>query len=278
MKRNRESKWKKYIAKTGHKWYPIESITEYLMNCFGEVFGLEMSKSKLYIINGQLRFLSEYFLDDEREELIHGAEIFGGYLGDMDFVEVVEEKKMSRDLFTMQFVSNSVKVGFGEDEGSKIMHELVKLMLFDALIGNNDRHFYNWGVIRSLTESGIVRFSPVYDTARGLFWNVSEKELEKRILTNDSDKYISRYCANSRPKLGWEGISNINHFDMVGKIYENEFYATKDEIIRLYDESVLIQMEDLVTNEFRRCISKNRQEMIKKCLEYRYNTIKEIIK
>lgn len=54
--------WPEYIAKTGHKWYPNESITEFLMNRLGEVFGLEMAKSKLLSINGQVRFLSKYFL------------------------------------------------------------------------------------------------------------------------------------------------------------------------------------------------------------------------
>jgi hypothetical protein len=32
--------WTPYIAKVGHKWYPIESITEYLMNRTGEVLGM----------------------------------------------------------------------------------------------------------------------------------------------------------------------------------------------------------------------------------------------
>lgn len=33
-KRN-PNKWPAFIAKTGHKWYPIESITEYLLNRLG---------------------------------------------------------------------------------------------------------------------------------------------------------------------------------------------------------------------------------------------------
>jgi hypothetical protein len=36
IKRN---KWPLYIAKTGHKWYPNESITEHLLNRIGECLG-----------------------------------------------------------------------------------------------------------------------------------------------------------------------------------------------------------------------------------------------
>ncbi len=35
VKRNNQKKWIKYIAKTGHKWYPNESISEHLLNCIG---------------------------------------------------------------------------------------------------------------------------------------------------------------------------------------------------------------------------------------------------
>jgi hypothetical protein len=60
-RQNNAKNWIKYIAKTGHKWYPNESITEHLLNCIGIELGVFMSNSELAIISGQLRFLSEYF-------------------------------------------------------------------------------------------------------------------------------------------------------------------------------------------------------------------------
>jgi len=92
FKKNKK-KWPLYIAKTGQKWYPLESITEYLLNQLGEVFGLNMAKSSIRIIGGQLRFLSRYFLKNKSEELIHGAEMFAGYVGDLAFIEEVEVEK-----------------------------------------------------------------------------------------------------------------------------------------------------------------------------------------
>ena len=36
-KRKNINTWAKYIAKVGRKWYPIESIVEYLLNRIGEI-------------------------------------------------------------------------------------------------------------------------------------------------------------------------------------------------------------------------------------------------
>jgi hypothetical protein len=74
-RKSNPGKWPLYIAKTGHKWYPTESITEYLLNILGIKFGVEMAESKIAWIGGQLRFLSRYFLDSKDQELIHGADI-----------------------------------------------------------------------------------------------------------------------------------------------------------------------------------------------------------
>lgn len=172
-------RWPLYIAKTGHKWYPIESITERLLCRLGEVFGLRMAESGLAMIGGQVRFLSKFFLNGADEELVHGAEIFAGYIGDEELVAQIEEQQLSRDMFTLQFVEKSVEYQFAfcRDE---IMREFIKMLLFDALVGNNGRHFYNWGVIRSITRAFQPYFAPVYDTARGLFWNDTDEKLENR--------------------------------------------------------------------------------------------------
>ena len=107
-KKYHQNKWPLYIAKTGHKWYPSESITERLLCRLGEVFGLEMAESSLAVIGGQLRFLSKYFLNENGdEELVHGADIFAGYVGDRDFVEKIEEEQRAREVFTLQFVEKS---------------------------------------------------------------------------------------------------------------------------------------------------------------------------
>ena len=155
------------------------------------------------------------------------------------------------------------------------MHNLVKMLLFDALVGNNDRHFYNWGVIRSINQKFQPYFAPIYDTARGLFWNDNDTKLENHY-QNNKIAYVKKYCKNSRPKIGWDGEMNINHFKLVNYIYQSEFYITKEEIKGLFSRSILEQMKDTIDENFSRIMSNTRIEMIKLCIEYRFNEITKL--
>ncbi len=101
--------WKLYLAKLGHKHYPVESITEFLLSRIGEYFGFKMAETRLAFLGGQIRFLSKYFLSNPRIQVLeHGAEIYAGYLNDKEFVEKVEEIDKARELFTVQFTNEVI--------------------------------------------------------------------------------------------------------------------------------------------------------------------------
>jgi hypothetical protein len=192
-------------------------------------------------------------------------------------VEEVDEQKMTRDLFTIQVIEEAVANLFLYQR-DEIMHELVRLVIFDAVVGNNDRHFFNWGVIRSIEGSFQPFFSPVYDTARGLFWNYSEKKVMDIVEVNKTiDSHIQKYCKDSRPKIGWEGENNPNHFQLFKQIYSNEFYISKDEVAEMFALEVLERMIMEVRQSFRLLMSVNRITLICKCLEYRFNELRKLL-
>jgi len=276
-KTNRKN-WIRYIAKTGHKWYPQESITELLLNRLGVIFGLKMADSCVVMIGGQLRFLSRYFLNPSKDELIHGADILAGYLNESPhYVEEVDEQKLTRDLFTFQVIESAIENLFLYQK-EEIMHDLVKLIIYDALVGNNDRHFFNWGVVRSIEGRFQPCFSPIYDTARGLFWNYSEDKLKEIVEINKTtDKHIIKYCKSSRPKIGWEGEKDPNHFQLFEKIYKNEYFISSNEIKSLLLQPVLDKMLQEIRCNFLPLMSVNRVTMISKCLEYRFNKMRSLL-
>ena len=80
VKKANSNSWFSYIAKTAEKWYPHESVIEFMINRIGEVLGINMNEICLVKANGQIRFLSKYFLNKD-ENLIHGAEICGEHFG-----------------------------------------------------------------------------------------------------------------------------------------------------------------------------------------------------
>jgi hypothetical protein len=270
------SSWPKYIAKVGHKWYPLESINEYLFNQIGEVLGLNMASSKLIIAGKQLRFLSRYFLN-RNESLEHGAQIFAGYISDKEWVEQIEQQGLARKFFTFQFAETAIEKMF-PNESKLILPEFVKMLVFDALTGNNDRHFYNWGVVKHIESKKIPIFAPVYDSARGLFWNQPESNLLSWYTQpKQIDEKIKKYSEGSKPKIGWKGLDDLNHFDLIDKIYSRDS-RYKDICSQLINQEKLDDTLRLLKVNFSKFYSKQRIELIEKCLIYRFNKLMNIIK
>ena len=216
--------WQLYLAKLGHKHYPVESITEFLLSRIGEYFGFNMAGIRLAFLGGQIRFLSKYFLSNpDIQVLEHGAELYAGYLNDKKFVEKAEEDDKARELFTVQFTNEVIK-HFYEEQADEIFKEYIKMLVFDAIIGNNDRHFYNWGIINDEKGQQKPVFSPIYDTARALFWNYHEDRIQELVKDeNQTSKHIKKYTDNSYPKTGWDGYNKLNHFELMNRLHEERF-------------------------------------------------------
>ena len=268
--------WPAYIAKVGHQFYPAESVTEQLMTRLGQLLGLRMAHSRLMVCAGQLRFLSQYFLRPE-EILNHGADIAASYLTDEAFVKRVADEKAERDLFTFQVFCTAIRARFpGHHE--EITREFVRMIGFDALVGNHDRHFYNWGVITHPTGAIQPRFSPIFDTARGLFWNIRETELGKYQNRDSLEGYVSR----SRPEIGWDEPDKtrhgaLNHFDLVERIATLDAkYMSYLEKLRQKAVASLGSCEGMIDAEFEGMFSAPRRELIKQCLHVRFERFDRI--
>ncbi len=105
VKKIRPKSWFPFIVKSAEKWYPHESIIEFIINQIGLELGVLMNETKLFEINTQYRFLSKYFFK-KNEVLIHGAEICGQYLEDNEMAkEIAINKGTARELFTFEFIS-----------------------------------------------------------------------------------------------------------------------------------------------------------------------------
>jgi hypothetical protein len=267
--------WPRFIAKVGHKWYPNESITEQLLTRLGQLLGLRMADSKLLYVKEQVRFLSRYFLKKD-ESLVHGAQIFSGYLEDSEFVEQVEADRESRAVFTIEFVIESIESQF-PDDSKEILYDFVRMLCFDAIVGNNDRHFYNWGVI--VNSRGLKRpvFSPIYDTARALFWNYSEHRLIQKTDTDDGrNRFIEDYVQSSTPKIGIDNKESVNHYQLIGHLWSN-FPQFKPALLSFCLEGFPDQVKHLLNTEFSGLLSMHRREIIQECVESRILRFQEVL-
>ncbi|HEY5325438.1 MAG TPA: HipA domain-containing protein [Mucilaginibacter sp.] len=273
VKKVNTNTWDSYIAKAAEKWYPHESVVEYMINRIGQVLDLRMNETALFKINTQIRFLSKYFLK-KNEILIHGAEICGSYLNDNAFAELIANNlKESRALFTFEFLTNAIKYTF-PDNYNEILNDLVRLITFDALTGNNDRHFYNWGIITNTKkDKQVPKFAPIYDSARGLFWNESDdniKIIKKNLKSNNK---FETYLKNACPRISVEGNSKINHFGLIDYLKNNNehYKLIIEEIASVENEKNVYNM---LNKEFLRFFISERNELILLLLKERFKKVR----
>jgi hypothetical protein len=225
----------------------------------------------------QLRFLSRYFLKNDSHSLVHGAEIFEGYLQDRAFVETVEKQNEARNIFTFQFVEEALQKLFpGEWQDLRV--GFARLLAFDAIVGNNDRHFYNWGVIVDIMGRRATVFSPIYDTARALYWNTSENVLMEIARDKNRHKtHLEKYVTNCFPKTGWDGLQAPNHFKLIQSIAEGR--PELGEVLRqLPADGIVKETQALLETEFRGLISPLRASFVLECLDRRARLFRSAIR
>jgi hypothetical protein len=282
IRRSNPHTWRKYIAKSASKWYPNESITEHLLNELGRTLGLNVANSCIRRINNQIWFLSEYFIKEEHQ-LTHGADFYALHLnGDIDFVDAIQDDNKIDDqhYFNVQLVKDIFNKWFPLDS-AKLFEEFIKMLIFDGLVGNNDRHSYNWGVVQSIKVNEPVRFSPIYDTARGLYWNLSEKEVKHILSLTDkhgNNTKIQKYVVSSRPKIGWDGDGSLSHIDLLKRIYDTETGISRENFVSFVSKDNLTKCLDVINKDFCRLFSENRRLLITECLTLRFEKINEFIK
>lgn len=278
-RKSKPAKWTKYIAKIGHKWYPNESITEHLLTRVGNCFGLDIANSKIVYAENYIRFLSEHFHTKE-QILDHGANILSSYMNEdnTQWIDDLEKQKSLRKDINIESVFTAIKNVF-PNEANEIIDALLHMLLFDCLTGNNDRHYYNWGVISHIKEQHKPYFSPIYDSARGLLWNQSDEKVISlhKELNNSNNKQLEKYVINSVPKISIPNNSNCNHFELI-EYLKNKNYL-KNEHCKIWTNQKSIQKAvDLLEGEFKNFFIKDRKELIKIILNKRFYKIVEILK
>jgi hypothetical protein len=266
----------RYIAKAPKKWGLIETLTEYFINCIGMSLNFNCSISEIGKIRQKggeydVRFMSLHF-HGRKERLTHGIQMFSQFYSQAEITEF-EKGRKERNLYTVENIKAAFDLLF-PDQSSNIFRDFVLMCVFDALVGNQDRHAKNWGVIEpiDILEAANVRFAPIFDTARGFFWNHPDDKLTQ-FGTGDG---ISRYIENGRPQIATAGHPDLKHFDLVGKILE--LYPDQRKWVRtLVVKASELDIDSILAKKlFQTGFSPFRRSIIKRCYSSRVNRLKGV--
>lgn len=133
---------KTYYFKKSIDKYPFEFWSEIIAYELGKQAGFDVLKYDVAIFHDEIGCVSQSMINNDEEELIE----IGKYLQAFDNTFSPEDRKL-RNQYTFQLIDGALQI-------FKLEHfidKFLEVLVFDALIGNSDRHQENWAFIRTAT-------------------------------------------------------------------------------------------------------------------------------
>jgi hypothetical protein len=261
-----------------------ECVTEYLIARLGRMLPLQVAEARLVRLGASeqsppdVRFMSRYFLQPG-ESLLHGVEIVAQCFG-MEKAAIEREfqnVKQEQSLYALDLVDDVIwEFGKTDAVSQRLREGFARMIAFDALIGANDRHAGNWGIVEDVEQKRPPRFSPVFDTARGLLLRYSDADLERVEKTRTTESFIKNHAERSLPLIGTPGREHSNHFElvryMVGPGHKRFGQAAKSIVFAFRPEHA----RSVLHREFGRLFSPLRLRFIDALLRYRHQRLIDI--
>ncbi|WP_145329057.1 HipA domain-containing protein [Paenibacillus xylanexedens] len=207
---------------TGEMW------SEKLASDIGGLLDFNVHKVDVGCIKASTSFFQDYYLDESRfkdvslifgalchsfieedlESLIEGADMIMEFDDSYDRQRLKGRKEIySFDLLLRLFSQRNM------------LDDLYKMIIFDTLIGNTDRHQDNFGIIRDEVSSRIT-FAPFYDNSSSLGRELPERRIE--LMFKDKQMFDA-YLFNKKasPQIRWGNIDNntkLNFFTFLKEV------------------------------------------------------------
>jgi len=207
-----KSNWR-YLFKLSRRRFPWQFWCEIIAYRFGSVVGISVppahiGHNKKYGKEGVDTYaaLIEWFYDDREKRYISGGQIMVNLIENFD-----RDIGKKHNLETIrQFFANQ----------ETILEYWAKVLTFDTLIGNIDRHQDNWGFIieRSVKQSiESIGLSPAFDNGTALCYEILEQNIDKYEDTNKLERYLTGRYAKHHMKWSLDEEGQLNFYEFMKK-------------------------------------------------------------
>ncbi|KAA6301603.1 MAG: hypothetical protein EZS26_002209 [Candidatus Ordinivivax streblomastigis] len=269
--------FKKSLLKP-NKDYKYEFWSEVIASQIGELLGFEVVHYDVAFFDKEIGCISKSVIDWNNEELTEG------------YAFIIEKYPDFQDNFKKAHSFQKIIGSLRTLELEHCIRNIIDMIVFDAIIGNTDRHSENWAVIISNKEvidaikevgkKNNYKFSPLYDNGSSLGRELSNEKIEN-MLNNDSE--FDRFINNGKPDIRWNAI-HLNHFDLIKTIkldYGDEVNFILDKIKRNYNKNIIKRLVDNIDRKTPQYfvdykIPQNRKDFIVKYIDTRINILLNI--
>lgn len=168
-------------------------------------YGLNPNKVKQGLIYGAL---CHSFLNEGEDSLVEGADM----IMEFDYTYDRENLRGSREIYSYELLVRLFNK-------YRCINELYKMVVFDTLIGNTDRHQDNFGIIHNARLNRLT-FAPLYDNSSCLGRELSSQRISLMQKDNQMfQAYLFGKKASSQIKWGdINGYEKLNMFELLRKV------------------------------------------------------------
>lgn len=187
------------------------------------------------------------------------------------------EDTYSNSKYSIQMIQNSLN-------GILEIDEFYKIVIFDILIGNSDRHHSNWAILSKgtvyTTPENVLDISfnydicPLYDNGSSLCAYEDNNNLE--IFFKDKMKFEALVNTKSKSAIGWENERPIRHFELLKKIKDNAYDRTIQYIENIKNNINEENIDKILSNFDNNIISIDMKKLLKMYLLERRKRMLEI--
>lgn len=228
--------FKEARANTGEDW------AEKVASEIAALLGLPTHHTELATWRGARGCAVKSFLVPKRDFLIHGNELLGGFLEDYD-----TEKVRGQSDHTFDNIVGVIEKLFAEGKPRRNAAILmVGYLVFDALVGNTDRHHQNWGVIlRPTNPKGEeadfqVKMAPTFDHASSLGRELLDIARRRHLEENS----IARYIRKARGGIfehaeAKKGMSPVDLASLLAQRYPELFRPWQKRVAEIEENDLL---------------------------------------
>lgn len=242
--------------------HTTEHISEKIAADIAELISIDCMKVDLGKYNSREGSLS-HRINKSGINLIEGVRLINKYYPNYDPDSLYDGKK--QEYYSLEMILNSL-------EEYTFQKEFFKILIFDFLIGNTDRHQNNWAILQG-GES--ARLCPLYDNGSSLCCYILESKLDG-YLGNDKVRFQSLVDtkSKSRIRIDKNNAREPRHLEMLEHLKCN-YYSDIIDIVKTVAYNLNIVSIDSVLKPYSFVISEKREALIKKFLMEKVNLMKK---
>jgi hypothetical protein len=194
----------------------------------GILLDFNVLRYNIAVVGEEIGCICQSMIDNDKEELNEGGKYLQAFDNTFD-----PENKSTRDQYSFQLIREAFDA-FGLE---KYIKNIIEIIVFDAVMGNSDRHQENWAFITKNTPiqkfiakselaliiklyfQNVTAFSPIYDNGSSLGRELTHEKAARMLKNREEfDSYIKR----GPSEIHWNG-QKLNHFELIGNLLNSEY-------------------------------------------------------